>query len=101
LESTLAAVAARIETNRTALGEEAARLMNLGDEATDRIGRVTHALARESAELDRKASALDAAAEAARIDVGVLMSDLPRAEAQARAAAEAMKQAGLSAHAPA
>ena len=26
------------------------------------------------------------------------MSDLPRAEAQARAAAEAMKQAGLAAH---
>jgi predicted nucleic acid-binding Zn-ribbon protein len=101
LESTLAAVAARIETNRTALGEEAARLMNLGDEATDRIGRVTSALARESAELDRKASALDAAAEAARIDVGVLMSDLPRAEAQARAAAEAMKEAGLAAHAQA
>ena len=55
-------------------------------------------LARESAELDRKAKALDLAAEAARIDVGVLMSDLPKAEAQARAAAEAMKQAGLAAH---
>jgi hypothetical protein len=91
LESTLAAVAARIEANRTALGEEAARLMSLGDEASDRIGRVTATLAREAAELDRKAQALDQAAEAARIDVGVLMSDLPRAEAQARAAAEAMK----------
>jgi hypothetical protein len=101
LESTLAAVAARIEANRTALGEEAARLMSLGDEASDRIGRVTATLAREAAELDRKAQALDQAAEAARIDVGVLMSDLPRAEAQARAAAEAMKQAGLSAHAQA
>ena len=101
LEATLASVAARLEANRTALGEEAARLMNLGDEATDRIGRVTTTLARETAELDRKASALDAAAEAARIDVGVLMSDLPRAEAQARAAAEAMKEAGLAAHAQA
>ena len=101
LEATLAAVAARIEANRAALGEEAGRLMSLGDEATDRIGRVTSALARETAELDRKANALDAAAEAARIDVGVLMSDLPRAEAQARAAAEAMKEAGLAAHAQA
>ena len=75
--------------------------MSLGDEATDRIGRVTATLAREAAELDRKAQALDQAAEAARIDVGVLMSDLPRAEAQARAAAEAMKEAGLAAHAQA
>ncbi|HYD12024.1 MAG TPA: hypothetical protein VEC11_04180 [Allosphingosinicella sp.] len=101
LEATLASVAARIEANRTALSEETARLMNLGDEASDRIGRVTATLARESAELDRKATALDMAAEAARIDVGVLMSDLPRAEAQARAAAEAMKEAGLAAHAQA
>jgi hypothetical protein len=101
LEATLATVAARIEANRAALGEETLRLMSLGDEATDRIGRVTAALSRETAELDRKASALDTAAEAARIDVGVLMSDLPRAEAQARAAAEAMKEAGLAAHAQA
>ncbi len=98
LEAVLAAVAARIEANRTALSEEAARLMSLGEEASDRISRVTATLAREGAELDRKASALDLAAEAARIDVGVLMSDLPRAEAQARAAAEAMKEAGLAAH---
>lgn len=101
LETTLAAVAARLEANRAALGEESVRLMSLGDEATDRIGRVTAALSRETAELDRKASALDSAAEAARIDVGVLMSDLPKAEAQARAAAEAMKEAGLAAHAQA
>jgi hypothetical protein len=101
LEAVLASVAARIEANRNALGEEAARLMNLGDEASDRIGRVTATLARESNELDRKATALDLAAEAARIDVGVLMSDLPRVEAQARAAAEAMKEAGLAAHAQA
>jgi len=98
LEAILASVAARIEANRAALSDEAARLMTLGDEASDRIGRVTATLARESNELDRKATALDMAAEAARIDVGVLMSDLPRAEAQARAAAEAMKQAGLAAH---
>jgi hypothetical protein len=101
LEAVLASVAARIEANRAALGEEAARLMSLGDEASDRIGRVTASFARETAELDRKAQALDQAAEAARIDVGVLMGDLPKAEAQARAAAEAMKEAGLAAHAQA
>ena len=83
----LAQVTARIADNRAALNEEAARLMSLGDEASDRIGRVTSVLFRESAELERKAQALDLAAEAARIDVGVLLADA-QAESQARAAAE-------------
>jgi hypothetical protein len=98
LEDVLASVSARLAENRAALSEETARLMSLGDEASDRLGRVTQSLARETADLDRKAQALDDAAATARIDIGVLMSDLPRAETQARAAAEAMKQAGLAAH---
>jgi hypothetical protein len=98
LETILAIVAGRLQENRAALSEEAARLMALGDEASDRLGRVTHYLARETAELDRKAQALDAAATTARVDIGVLISDLPRAEQQALAAAEAMQAAGLRAH---
>jgi hypothetical protein len=98
LEAVLAIMTTRLAENRQTLSEESARLMSLGDEASDRLGRVTQHLARETAELDRKAQALDSAAEAARVDIGVLMTDLPKAEAQARAAAEAMKQAGLSAH---
>src|SRR6185295_12987942 len=98
LEAVLAITATKLAENRAALNEESAGLMSLGDEATERLGRVTQQLARETAELDRKAQALDSAAEAARVDIGVLMNDLPKAEAQARAAAEAMKQAGLGAH---
>src|SRR4051812_23158883 len=98
LEAVLAITAARLGENRAALSEEAARLMNLGDEASQRLARTTQLLAIETAELDRKAQALDSAAAAARVDIGVLMTDLPRAEQQARAAAEAMKQAGLGAH---
>ena len=98
LEAILAIVADRLQQNRAVLSEEAARLMALGDEASDRLGRVTHYLARETAELDRKAQALDQAAATARVDIGLLISDLPRAEEQARAAAEAMRTAGLGAH---
>ncbi|HMG47402.1 MAG TPA: hypothetical protein VK614_08085 [Allosphingosinicella sp.] len=98
LEAVLAITTTRLAENRAALSEESARLMSLGDEASDRLGRVTQHLSRETAELDRKAQALDSAAEAARVDIGVLMADLPKAEAQARAAAAAMKQAGLGAH---
>jgi hypothetical protein len=98
LAAILTIQAAKIAENRAALSEESARLMSLGDEASNRIGRVTSTLARESAELERKAQAVDAAAAAARVDIGVMLSDLPKAEEQARAAAEAMKAAGLGAH---
>jgi hypothetical protein len=98
LESVLAIVAERLEQNQARLTDEAAKLMSLGDEASDRLGRVTHYLSRQSAELDRRSAALEAAAEHARVDIGVLLADLPRAEQQAREVAAAMREAGLSAH---
>ncbi|HYJ31241.1 MAG TPA: hypothetical protein VEW25_12985 [Allosphingosinicella sp.] len=98
LEGVLAVVASRLDENEARLTDEAARLMSLGDEASDRLGRVTHYLARQSAELDRRSHALEAAAENARVDIGVLLHDLPRAEEQARAVAAAMRDAGLGAH---
>ncbi|HLL59527.1 MAG TPA: hypothetical protein VK391_06510 [Allosphingosinicella sp.] len=98
LESILAIVATRLEENHTRLRGEATKLMSLGDEASDRLGRVAYYLSKESANLDKKSEALETAAEAARIDIGVLLHDLPRAEEQARAVADAMKEAGLTAH---
>jgi hypothetical protein len=98
LESVLEIVAGRIEQNHARLRGEAERLMSLGDEASDRLGRVTYYLSKETATLDQKAAALDAAAAAAKVDIGVLLHDLPRAEEQARAVADAMKEAGLNAH---
>ena len=80
LESVLTIVAARLEENHNKLRSEAEKLMSLGDEASDRLGRVTHFLARESGSLDKRSAALEAAAEAARVDLGVLLTDLPKAE---------------------
>lgn len=98
LESVLEIVATRIEANHARLRGEAEKLMSLGDEASDRLGRVTYYLSKETATLDQKAAALDSAASAAKVDIGVLLHDLPMAEQQARAVAEAMKEAGLNAH---
>ncbi len=98
LQAVLEIVAGKIEENHGRLRGEAERLMSLGDEASDRLGRVTYYLSKETANLDKQANALDAAAAAAKVDVGVLLHDLPRAEEQARAVAEAMKEAGLAAH---
>ena len=98
LESVLSIVAARLDENQARLSDEAAKLMSLGDEASDRLGRVAHYLSRQSAEIDRRSQQLETAAENARVDIGVLLHDLPRAEEQARAVAGAMREAGLSAH---
>jgi hypothetical protein len=98
LQTVLEIVAGKIEENHGRLRGEAERLMGLGDEASDRLGRVTYYLSKESGNLDRQAVALEAAAAAAKVDIGVLLHDLPRAEEQARAVAGAMKEAGLTAH---
>ena len=98
LESVLAIVAERLEENHARLRGEAEKLMSLGDEASDRLGRVTYYLSKESAALDKGSASLESAAAAAKVDIGVLLNDLPRAEEQARSVAEAMKEAGLTAH---
>lgn len=98
LDQVLGIVAERLSSNRAMLGEEAARLMKLGDEASDRLGRVTHYLSREGSELDRRSQALELAAGQARVDLGVLLADLPQAESVARTFSETLREAGMSAH---
>jgi hypothetical protein len=51
--------------------------------------------------LSRHAAALDRAAESARTDIGVLLEDLPRAEASSRAMGEELRQSGREASAQA
>ena len=65
LESVLEIVSGRIEDNQARLRDKAEKLMSLGDEASDRLGRVTHYLSKETATLDRHSAALEAAAAAA------------------------------------
>ena len=68
--------------------------MGLGDEAASRLGAVTRDLEQGSQRLAAQGEALDRAASAARTDIGVLLDDLPRAEATALAMAEALRSAG-------
>jgi len=98
LDQVLGNVAERLAANRTQLGDETARLMKLGEEASDRLGRVTHYLSREAEGLKARSDAVESAAAQARIDVGVLMADLPQAEQSARSFSEALREAGVSAH---
>jgi hypothetical protein len=101
LEQLLGVLRQRIDDEQAALSSHAERLMRLGDEAGHRLGSVTRELAAGSETLSRHAAVLDRAAESARTDIGVLLDDLPRAEASSRAMAEELRQSGLEASAQA
>ncbi|MEO6225285.1 MAG: hypothetical protein ABIO80_05480 [Sphingomicrobium sp.] len=94
LEALLEVLAQRIVDSRTELTATTQSLMQLGDDATQRLGGITKEFDGSSERLKRHGEALDRAALAARTDIGVLLEDLPRAEQTARQLAEQLRSAG-------
>ncbi|MBA3667220.1 MAG: hypothetical protein H0W65_05815 [Sphingomonas sp.] len=97
LQDILGALSQQIEQNHAALGLMAGDLISLGDQAATRLGAVTADFAAGSRTLADHGAALDRAAESARTDIGVLLTDLPLAENSARRMAETLREAGRSA----
>ena len=97
LEALLGVLTQRIDDNRSALNGITNQLMGLGDDAASRLGAVTRDLEQGSQRLAAHGEALDRAANAARTDIGVLLEDLPRAEATTTAMANALRGAGAEA----
>jgi len=97
LEAVLGVLTQKIDESQESLSDITRRLMSLGDEATGRIGAVTRDLDASSEKLLRHGEALDRATESARNDMGVLLDDLPRAEASARSVGEQLRGAGAQA----
>jgi predicted nucleic acid-binding Zn-ribbon protein len=97
LQDILAALSQQIEQNHAALGLMAGDLIGLGDQAATRLGAITSNLNAGSRTLAEHGAALDRAAEAARTDIGILLSDLPQAEDSARRMAETLREAGRAA----
>ena len=97
LQDILGALSQQIAENHRTLGVMAGDLMGLGDQAASRLGAITADLNAGSKTLAEHGVALDRAAEAARTDIGVLLTDLPQAEDSARRMAETLRQAGRSA----
>ena len=97
LEALLGVLTQRIEDSQGALAGVTERLMRLGDEATGRLDGVARELDASSERLTRNGEALDRAAQAARTDIGVILTDLPEAEARAFAAAEQLRAIGSEA----
>jgi hypothetical protein len=94
LEALLGVLSQRIDENHSALNVMTNQLMGLGDQAATRLGAVTRDLEAGSQRLAQHGEALDRAANTARVDIGVLLEDLPRAEASAQAMAAALRNAG-------
>lgn len=101
LEGLLAVLRRRLDEEQLAMNGMAERLMLLGDEASHRLGNVTRDLDTGAENLARHSAALDRAAENARTDLGVIMEDLPKAEATARTMSEELRGSGREASAQA
>lgn len=94
LEGLLGVLRQRIDDNHGALRTISDQLMGLGDEAAARLGAASGELEGSARRIAAQGEALDRAAGSARIDMGVLLDDLPRAEASARSMAEILRAAG-------
>ncbi len=98
LDAVLGLASRRLAEDRVAVSEQADRLLLLADMTSAKLRDATQDIAREIAELGRQSKALDTAAGTARVDMGVVLADLPRAEDQTRALAEQIRAAGIGAH---
>jgi hypothetical protein len=94
LEALLEVLSQRIGDSQSELTMISKHLMQLGDEATGKLGGITREFDSSTEKLKLHGEALDRAAEAARTDIGVLLEDLPRAEQTARAVAEQLRTVG-------
>jgi len=94
LEALLQVLSQRISDSRTELTMISQHLMQLGDQASGKFAGLTKEFDASTEKLARHSEALDRAAESARNDIGVLLTDLPQAEAAARSVAEHIRAVG-------
>ena len=94
LEALLEVLSQRITESRAELTMMAQHLMQLGDDATGKLGGITQQFDSSSEKLKLHGEALDRAAESARNDIAVLLEDLPRAEESTRQVSEQLRSIG-------
>jgi DNA repair exonuclease SbcCD ATPase subunit len=94
LEALLEVLSQRISDSKSELTMISQHLMQLGDQTTGKLGGITQQFDASADKLVRHSEALDRAAESARNDIGVLLHDLPQAEAAARSVAEHIRAVG-------
>lgn len=98
VERMLVRVAAAMENERTHFAAERDAMMAAGDDLARRAADAAALMARQSEDIATRAALLDAAATGARTDLGVMLADLPLAEAAARSMAAALNEETRAAH---
>jgi hypothetical protein len=93
LETLLEVLSQRINDSRSELTMISQHLMELGDQATGKLGGITREFDSSTDRLMKHGAALDRAAEAARTDIAVLLDDLPRAQEHAKAISDQLREA--------
>lgn len=96
LEALLEVLSQRLNDSHGSLRSMVEQLMGLGDNATNRLDGITREFNTSTERLVRHGDALDRAAESARNDIAVLLTDLPKAEETARVLAEQLRSIGSS-----
>ncbi len=87
----------RIDTGRDQIAQQADSLMTLGEDAANRLTKVSTSLHHEVETIGRHAGTLKTSASSARADIAVLLSDLPKSLVQTRQMVAALNDAGSSA----
>jgi hypothetical protein len=97
LERTVGTLAAALEDNRQRVADQVRQLGAIGDSATARLSAIGRGLSEEIDQADVHARSLAEAAGAAQNNLSVLLTTMPRAQAEVEAMAEKIDLAGLSA----
>jgi hypothetical protein len=101
LQASLDGLNQHIALARTDLAGHAGEIERLGRDAGARVTQASDQLSAQGAALAETARVLDDATAIARSDLGVLLSDLPQAEAIARAIGDGLRNSGVQADAQA
>ncbi len=97
LNLVLSEISRRIGESRSAISAESQSLMELGGEAAQRLSQVAEAMRGEVEGITRQSNTLKFSASAARADMAVLLTDMPKAQLQTRQMVTALQEAGMAA----
>lgn len=96
LAETLADMSARLDANRQGLAEQAALMVEIGDDTTNRLSDVSDAMQGQLDTITHHAATLEARAAHARSDMTSLLADMPRAHAEVHRMAELLDSTSKS-----
>ncbi len=98
LQSLFALIGKRVADSRAELRAQGDELLALGEDAALRLNAVSRAMTSEIENVSRQTQQLTGSAAAARGDLAVLLSSLPKANVETRKLVLSLQDAGLAAH---